>query len=124
MIRALQLSAMAGRDLPRLFHLEQVFANQIANDAQLALLQDPFLCHGWAGLVHSARRFVEDAIHVDLRGSISYIRSCFAASLQREVQGMSAGLLEGQVGLELAQLSWNDSTDATTCWDNCLLVSG
>ncbi|MGH8916796.1 MAG: lanthionine synthetase C family protein [Actinomycetes bacterium] len=59
--RAQQLAALALGDPQRQRMAEGALAGCLADEEQLAQLSDASLCHGWAGLVQTARRAAADA---------------------------------------------------------------
>ncbi|CAO5240061.1 lanthionine synthetase C family protein [Frankia sp. AgKG'84/4] len=93
----------------------------ITDNAQLNHLSDDSLCHGWAGLVHTARRLLADA-DPDGEGAKALAGVEHRWS-QRSPQAVpdtveASGMLEGSGGVALTRLPTH------TGWDVCLLTAG
>lgn len=120
--RAQHLAALALGDLAQARRAEQAFIGCLTDDRQLAHLSDLGLCHGWAGLVHTARRAHADTPSSELAAAIEAAASALRKRPRNEATSADEGFLEGNAGIELAN-SWRDiGTLATTQWDTCLLV--
>jgi hypothetical protein len=119
--RAQQLAAIAVGDPARAYRAEQALTGCLTDNRQLAQLADAGLCHGWAGLVHTARRAATDA-HTSILGTAA---DAAAARMRQHLRqhGTPAdhGLLEGIAGVELVDTARQAAT-AQPGWDTCLLV--
>ncbi|MFD8340209.1 lanthionine synthetase C family protein [Streptomyces solisilvae] len=117
--RAQQLAALALGDTDRQRHAEQALAACLADTRQLALLGDPSLCHGWAGLLQTARRMAADAHDPQIVARLPEVRQRLEAHLHHRIPD-NDGLLEGTAGIELTC----SATAETAAWDTCLLLAG
>lgn len=120
--RAQQLAAQATGDIRRQRLAEEALLACVTDEHQLALLTNTSLCHGWAGLLHTAWRAANDAHTSDLAVQIPRLR-------ERLIQRMGAsssepGFLEGQAGSVLALHTTTISRSPASCWDACLLTNG
>ncbi|MFI5492266.1 lanthionine synthetase C family protein [Actinoplanes sp. NPDC051859] len=120
--RALQLAGLAIGDPYRAWIAEQALLGCLTDDRQLAHLTDAGLCHGWAGLIHTARRAAADATS-DL--SVAVAAAVRLMDLHVRDHGLPAddGFLEGATGIELVTMA-DDSADtpAGPNWNTCLLT--
>ncbi len=123
--RALQLAGIASGDVYRTWIAEQALLGCLTDDHQLAHLTDAGLCHGWAGLIHTARRVCADATTTsELGTATSAAARLMKLHLRDHPQPTDEGLIEGRTGVDLVT-----SADATpnrltrTTWDTCLLTS-
>lgn len=121
--RALQLAALATNDREQLKQIELAFAHALQDESLMARLDNPFLCHGWAGLLLSGRRIADSASHMDIHAALSGLEARLAASVQACPADATAGLLDGPAGLELLALETEEPTQPTSGWDSCLLVA-
>ncbi|GGP45198.1 lanthionine synthetase C family protein [Saccharothrix coeruleofusca] len=120
LVRALHLAARALDAPARAAEVRAALVACVTDAAQLAQLGDDTLCHGWAGLVHAARRMLtgtepgsEDAealAQLELRWRD---RRAHAARKPPDLSGM----LEGNAGVALTDLLTGAS------WDACLLTA-
>lgn len=114
--RALHLAAQALDSRTRAANARAVLVSCITDDAQLHQLDDDTLCHGWAGLVHTARR-----LHADGEGAEALTRleqrwQDRRAHPARKLSDLS-GMLDGSAGVALTDIP------AGTNWDACLLTA-
>ncbi|GAA2812638.1 lanthionine synthetase C family protein [Saccharopolyspora taberi] len=117
--RAQHIAGIALNDASRQHFAQQVLAWCVADESQLAQLRDVSLCHGWAGLVHTAWRVGQDDEQV--RAHIPRLLDRLAESLRHQPPS-SHGLLEGEPGVRLAQHAATTNTPPATGWDACLLL--
>jgi hypothetical protein len=120
--RAQQLAAIALGDLPRARKAEQAMLGCLGDQRQLAHLGDAGLCHGWAGLVHTAGRVAADAHTSQLATAITTAAEQVDQHLPARSAPASGGLLEGAAGVKLAAAGTHESR-AGPAWDDCLLVN-
>lgn len=118
--RALHLAAQA-LDIPtRVAAAQAALVACITDDAQLNQLGDGSLCHGWAGLVHTARRMLADAEpdgeSAEALSRLEHRWRHRRSPATRELSEVS-GMLEGDAGVALTDLP------AGTGWDACLLTT-
>jgi lantibiotic biosynthesis protein len=118
--RAQQLAALATNDWRRAERAEQTLIGCLTDDRQLAQLTDAGLCHGWAGLVHTARSAAADTGSRDLVNAATTAASRMSDYLRRHSAPTDDGLLEGATGVALIETA---ATSTRLRWDTCLLVS-
>ena len=107
---------------------EQALLGCLTDEQQLAHVTDAGLCHGWAGLVHTAHRAAEDA-----NTGVAELATAAGAAADRMREHVrehgaptDCGLLEGAAGTGLVEEARYDAAAASTAgsgWDTCLLVS-
>lgn len=123
--RSLQLAALALADTRRQRAAETALAGCVRDDSQLALLRDASVCHGWAGLVHTARRAAADANEDSgLAQALPSLDARLRDHLHQYGPPANPGLLEGHAGIQLVQLAQATNAAAITRWDACLLLEG
>jgi hypothetical protein len=123
--RAQQLAALALADTERQRAAEDALAGCVRDESQLALVKDASVCHGWAGLVHTTWRAAADAAQdSDLAQSLPALNMRLRDHLSRHGPSVDPGLLEGQAGTQLVQLTLATTTVPVTRWDACLLLEG
>jgi hypothetical protein len=123
--RALQLAALATRDTARQQVAESALAACLTDEAQLGLVTDLGLCHGWAGLYHTVVRATADA---DNPALAAHLPRLARRLLQRAAatRPPEHGFLDGAAGtaLVLSAVADNGSVDAPRSgWDRCLLIT-
>lgn len=117
--RAQQLAALALGDTTRQRHAEQALAACLADKHQLAQLGDASVCHGWAGLLQTARRMATDAHDSEITTRLPDLRQRLEDHLHHRIPD-DHGLLEGTAGIELTC----STTTEAAAWDACLLLAG
>ncbi|GAB3155450.1 lanthionine synthetase C family protein [Micromonospora sonneratiae] len=121
--RAQQLAGIALGDTRRQQHAERAFAACLTDPRQVDQLDNPTLCHGWAGLTVTASRIAEDSINdMGLADRVSYLREQTRAYAHHH-KASGDGLLEGATGVDLALAATAATSPATPQWDTCLLLS-
>ncbi|MGH3913857.1 MAG: lanthionine synthetase C family protein [Pseudonocardiaceae bacterium] len=121
--RALQLAALALANTQRLRLAEDALAGCIADDTQLAQLDDASLCHGWAGLVQTTRRVAADAGPGSaLATLLPHLYTRWEHDQHRHQLPTSDGMLEGTAGITLTRHTAADALPASR-WDVCLLIA-
>lgn len=119
--RAQQLAALALGDRRRQRAAEHALTACITDERQLALLDDASLCHGWAGLVHTARRTAADAgPDSELTALLPQLHTRFEHHLHGRRPVTGDGLLEGTAGITLTR---DAATAPALRWDACLLIT-
>ncbi|MGP3959737.1 lanthionine synthetase C family protein [Nonomuraea sp. 3N208] len=112
-VRAQQLAGLALSDPLRQRAAEQALYGCLSDPSQLALVTDLSLCHGWAGLLHTASRIAANANSPALTARVHGL----ADRLTTPGSGLVRGFLTGSAGLALA------ATTTVTGWDACLLLN-
>jgi hypothetical protein len=120
--RAQQLAALAIGDLLQARTAEQAIVGCLTDDQQLAHLTDAGLCHGWAGLVHTARRAADDADTDDIAVAAGTAENRMRQHLRDHSGPSDGGLLEGAAGIALVEAE-PEAAAARPRWDACLLIS-
>lgn len=122
LVRAQQLAALALSDTTAQRRAEQALAACLDDEAQLCQLTDASLCHGWAGLLHTARTVAADA-HPDtqLSARLTALHQRLGQHLHQNGAPEAAGLLEGTTGIRLTTA---EALSGTARWDACLLLAG
>jgi hypothetical protein len=122
--RAQQLAAIAVGDPARARMAEQALVGCLANERQLAHLTDAGLCHGWAGLVHTARHAAIDADTLELVTAADAAARRMRQYLRDHGTPVDDGFLEGAAGIALVDTArYIAGPAAWPGWDTCLLVS-
>lgn len=119
--RALQLAALAERDLAAQAAAENALLACISDDAQLSLLDGPTLCHGWAGLVATVSAVASDALTSALADRLPALSSRLVNRLDG-AHDLRSGLIDGTAGAALVLQDL--SAGALTRWAGCLLITG
>jgi hypothetical protein len=114
--------ASGGRQRSRL--AEQALFGCLTDNHQLIRLSDAGLCHGWAGLVHTARRAATDAGSTELAATIvATTTGRMRHHLHKHGPPADQGFLEGAAGWALVDAASDIAeTAAQQQWDTCLLV--
>lgn len=118
--RALQLAALALHDRPRQAAAEEALLTCIADTAQLALLDTPALCHGWAGLIATVAATATDATTPDLADQLPVLTRALLDRLPH-LPYRRAGLIDGAAGVAL--LLHSLTTGTVPSWTTSLLLS-
>jgi len=134
--RTHQLAALALADAPRRRAAEQILIGALGDPAQQAVIRDPSICHGHAGLVHLAAVAATDAspehadrLHALLPGLLEAIHppgtdpQTAAAAAVDPATGHGPHFLEGAAGIALALLRPASGVAAQTGWDRCLAIT-
>ncbi|MDT3443609.1 MULTISPECIES: lanthionine synthetase C family protein [unclassified Pseudofrankia] len=121
--RAQHLAALAVGDQQRARGAARALAGCLTDERQLAHLTDAGLCHGWAGLLLTARRTAADTDTDELAAAVSAAETRMHSHLHDQGQPAGEGLLDGAAGIALA----NAAMDATAVpalpgWERCLLI--
>jgi len=124
--RAQQLAAIATGDQPRKLAAEHALASCLAEAVQPGRVVDAGLCHGWAGLILTARRAAADATTGTAGHPISAFLPRLTDALIRHVRagsGEDEGLLDGDAGVALALHTADLNGFPSSGWDTCLLIA-
>jgi hypothetical protein len=137
--RAQQLAGIAIADTARQQAAEDALARALTEPAQLMLIRDGSLCHGFAGLLHIAARAAGDALDPRLAACVRNLLNTVVQDADADADAevprgdgprpVSAGfvsgdvgLLEGAAGYALALHSAHLGTPPASGWDSCLLI--
>ncbi|MEJ3745554.1 lanthionine synthetase [Actinomycetes bacterium KLBMP 9797] len=102
---------------------EQALLGCLTDEHQLGQLTDVGLCHGWAGLVHTARRAAADAATPGLAPAAATANSRMREYLRNHGPPADDSLLLGQAGVLLVDTTDHSAASSTPPrWDACLLV--
>jgi hypothetical protein len=119
--RAQQLAALAQGDHGRQVAAEHALAECLADPGQLALLVDPSLCHGWAGLVAIAWYAAADAAPGGLSAHMPDLTHTLIDHADAEATNTPDGLIDGRAGVALVLHAV--ATSASSRWPTCLLIN-
>lgn len=116
--RACQLAAVATGDRPWQQSAEAALAACLVGP-QLNLITDTGLCHGLAGVYHTAYRAASDATDARIAAQLPAL----AERLAHATGPSDDGFLTGQTGVALAQQTASTGAPPLTRWDTCLLLA-
>jgi class I lanthipeptide synthase len=119
--RALQSAALATGDPGLRQTAEQALAACITDPAQLSQLTDASLCHGWAGLLHTARCAAADAADPALF-DLDLLDRELRKFLRTNGMPRQMGLLTGSTGIQLVIENPGHRAPPASAWDHCLLT--
>ncbi|WP_030741980.1 lanthionine synthetase C family protein [Streptomyces sp. NRRL F-5135] len=133
--RAQQLAALALGDASRQIDAENALVAALTDLEQLKATTDNGLCHGFAGLAHTAARTADDA-HPSTAGKLraaipallaavippGTVPELMATALIQDENG-GPGLLDGAAGIALALLAPSTAAPPRSAWDACLLIA-
>lgn len=119
--RAQQLAGLALGDPQRQRLAAGALDACLSDESQLATLVDVSLCHGWAGVLHTAWRCGEhyQRMHTHLPRLLTGLTDC-----RQQHPPPRDGLLTGSPGAELALHTATTGMRPNTGWDACLLLDG
>jgi hypothetical protein len=117
--RALQLAAIVTDDPRRQAAAEAAFAASLT-DTRLDRLPDPGICHGIAGLYHTAYRAAHDARDPAIG---RHLPALAARVADTDASNLGEGFLTGQAGMNLALDTSRSTTPPRTGWDRWLLIT-
>jgi hypothetical protein len=118
--RAQHLAGLALNDPARIRVALRAIIGCLTDYRQLAQLTDIGLCHGWAGLLHTARRAHADTPTSVLGTALQTATRRYTA--YRDELSVGHGFLEGIVGVTLADNHHEPDAGGEPRWDACLLV--
>lgn len=119
--RAQQLAAIATHDPIRQRAAEHALDACLNDPVQLRRITDTGLCHGWAGVHHTAWRAAADALTPHLHAHLPHLRDQLLRHHRTNGEATS-GLLDGDAGVALALHTTIRSQPPVTGWDTCLLA--
>ena len=104
---------------------QQALIGCLTDEQQLAHVTDAGLCHGWAGLVHTARRAAADADTRELATAAAVATGRARQHARDHGVPCDDGFLEGATGVLLVGAAGATTAPPTLSgWDSCLLVGG
>lgn len=115
--------ALALADPRRQRCAEQALAGCVADERQLARLDDASLCHGWAGLIQTTWRVAADAGDPEMF-PMPHLARRMEQNLHRRRPPVHDGLLEGTAGIRLVRHTTAATDPPASGWDACLLLDG
>jgi lantibiotic biosynthesis protein len=119
--RACHLAGLALADRAQTRAAERALIGCLTDDHQLALLADWGLCHGRAGLIHTARRAHADSPTSELTAALAAATDRLRPLARDHLASADAGLLDGNAGIALVSHTYT-GTPPGTRWDTCLLA--
>ncbi len=119
--RAQQLAAIATGDTHRQQITEHTLARCLADARQVGRIVDTGLCHGWAGLLQTARHAAADAATGTITACLPRLTDAFVEHV-RPGTSEGAGLLDGDAGTGLALHTAARGDLPQSGWDTCLLI--
>ncbi|MCA1673222.1 MAG: lanthionine synthetase, partial [Actinobacteria bacterium] len=121
--RAHQLAALSLGDTTRQHLAEHAIAACLSDPAQLALISDTGLCHGWAGLYQTAWRAAYNALTPAISTHLPHLADLLTHNADAQAAQADAGLLEGTAGLALALHTAALNEPLLSGWDKCMLIT-
>ncbi|MEV0391989.1 lanthionine synthetase C family protein [Polymorphospora rubra] len=120
--RAQQLAGQATNDQHRTHTAEQALLGCLTDDTQLAQITDAGLCHGWAGLAHTAQYAAAEATNDALAAAAHDATDRMRRHLHQHGHPTDPGLLEGAAGVALVDNVDHTAASAGPRWDTFLLA--
>jgi hypothetical protein len=122
--RAQQLAGIALGDRHRQRLGEDALNACINDELQLPRIDNATLCHGWAGLVLTVWRVAADSVNPGrFTDRLPHLLDGLARAVRDHPLRHDA-LLEGAIGVQLAQHAATGSGLPQSRWDACLLLDG
>lgn len=120
--RALQLAGIALGDSARQRAAEAALTQCLSDPAQLGHIDDPTLCHGWAGVVLTGLAAAADSRSDQLAEALVTAIDHLLTYAQDDTTGDLPGLVLGRAGVALTfhRLARPDSAAG---WQTCLLLN-
>lgn len=115
--RALQVAGIALDDDQLQHTAEAALLSCVSDEDQLALLEDTSLCHGWAGVLHTAWRAGQHA------PALREMLPRLLARYRTAAPPIEPGFLTGTTGAALAELVATTDLPPATGWDAVLLLN-
>ncbi|MFI5480324.1 lanthionine synthetase C family protein [Streptomyces rubiginosohelvolus] len=120
--RAGQLAGIALRSPTLQKFYEDALYRALSDPAQLALVTDSGLCHGWAGIYQTAHRAAADALDPRLHTLAERLGDALITSGQ-PCSSSAPGLINGAADTALALTTCASQQAPSTGWDTCLLIN-
>lgn len=123
--RSQQLAALATGDNTRRHTAETALAACLADPDQRSLIIDAGLCHGWAGIYHTAARAAADAHTPGLADHLPHLATLLTQHAHA-TEPPEHGFLDGAAGTALALSTITDdgaNAGPRSGWDLCLLIT-
>jgi hypothetical protein len=119
--RAQQLAGLATADTARQRAAESAILGCLRDPGQLGRITDSGLCHGLAGVFHTAWRMAADTYSPDLVAELPSLTDTLLGQLACSPQDPE--FLDGRAGIALALHTAGTNTAPRTQWDACLLLA-
>ncbi|WP_283133941.1 lanthionine synthetase C family protein [Rhizohabitans arisaemae] len=119
---AQHLAGLATGDRVRTRIAEQALVGCLTDGRQLAHFTDAGLCHGWAGLIHTARRVHADTGGSELSTAIDTVEDRLRRHLHKRGAPADEGFLEGRAGIALVEEILPTASAAGARWNTCLFT--
>lgn len=116
-----QLAALATGDLARQRTAETAMLCCLRDRAQLDRITDSGLCHGIAGVLHTAWRMAAGAQTSDIATELPRLSARLLTQLRPAPE--EAEFLDGTTGIALALHTAGTDTAPLAGWDTCLLLA-
>lgn len=120
--RAGQLAGIALRSPTLQTFYEDALYRALTDPAQLALITDHGLCHGWAGIYQTAHRAATDALDPRLHALPERLGDALTTH-GKPGSSSAPGLINGDAGTALALITCASQQAPSTGWDACLLIN-
>ncbi|MGW0992472.1 lanthionine synthetase C family protein [Streptomyces sp. NPDC002523] len=120
--RAGQLAGIALRSPTLQKFYEDALYRALTDPAQLALVTDSGLCHGWAGIYQTAHCAAADALDPRLRTLPERLGDALTTH-GKPGPPSTPGLINGDAGTALALTTFASQQAPSTGWDACLLIN-
>jgi hypothetical protein len=117
--RAQQLAALATGDRARQEQAEHALAACLSDPAQLGRIIDPAVCHGWAGLIATARCAAADALTPGIAAHLPRLLDLLLDPACGDWP--LPGLINGRAGI--AATLHTMATGTSGGWEACLLIN-
>ncbi|MGH3623817.1 MAG: lanthionine synthetase C family protein [Sciscionella sp.] len=122
--RAQQLAGRARGDASRQQDACDALTTALGDERQLEQITEAGLCHGWAGLLHTARRVTADTPKPQTwTSTLDLLASRIDDHVAQRGMPRRTGLLDGRAGLDLLDRSDGQATTTAESWDACLLLT-
>ncbi|MGI9001494.1 MAG: lanthionine synthetase C family protein [Pseudonocardia sp.] len=119
--RVQQLAGLATGDTERQQTAETALLDCLSDPAQLDRIIDSGLCHGAAGLLHTAWHMASDAATPDIAAHLPRLTARLLTQLRSSPQDTE--LLDGSTGAALALHAASTDAAPLSRWDACLLLT-
>ncbi|MFJ2745335.1 lanthionine synthetase C family protein [Streptomyces sp. NPDC087440] len=119
--RAQQLAGLALNEPARVHTAESALLAVLRDADQLARLPEVGLCHGIAGLLHTARRMADQTQNPEIAAELPRLAHQLVTAL--EAPGLDPEFLDGAAGAALALHSLGVQHIPAPHWDTCLALA-
>ncbi|MFF3892738.1 lanthionine synthetase C family protein [Streptomyces sp. NPDC001812] len=119
--RAQQLAGLALRDPSRVQAAENAILATLRDPLQLDKLPEVGLCHGTAGLLHTAWRMAAETGNTEITAELPHLAGCLITALNQN--GHDPELLDGVTGAALALHTLGTGSAPAPHWDTFLALA-